>query len=154
MISLPPRPLLIAFALAAVAAGRPIHATALPQSAEPNDVAAQRVAADSLFAAGEYAAAREAYGEVVAAWPDSISVVYRLAQTRVVTGRPRESLALFQQAVAAGYRKTSALYYMAIAQGDMGDMGAAYATLDTMMAAGFRSTREQGAPHFRDRKRR
>lgn len=139
MISLPPRPLLIAFALTAVAAGRPSHATGLPQSVEPNEVAAQRVAADSLFAAGEYAAAREAYGEVVAAWPDSISVVYRLAQTRVVTGRPRESLALFRQAVAAGYRKTSALYYRAIAQGDMGDMGAAYATLDTMMAAGFRN---------------
>lgn len=98
-----------------------------------------RAAADSLFAQGNYSAARDHYERVVAAWPDSVAVVYRLAQTRVVTGRPRESLALFQQAVAAGYRKTSALYNMAIALGDMGDMAAAYATLDTMMAAGFRN---------------
>lgn len=102
-------------------------------------VAGVRAAADSLFAEGEYAAARDRYEEVVAAWPDSMRVVYRLAQTRVVTGRPETSLDLFRQTVAADYRKTSALYYMAVALGDMGDMSAAYATLDTMMAAGFRN---------------
>lgn len=138
-MNLRPRLILVTFALAAAIAIQPSRAVALPQARDADDVAARRAVADSLFAAAKYPAAREAYSEVVAAWPDSLAVAYRLAQTLVVTGRPRESLALFRQVIAAGYRKTSALYYMAIAQGDMGAMAAAYATLDTMMAAGFRN---------------
>lgn len=98
-----------------------------------------RARADSLFSAGEYAAAREAYDTVVAAWPDSMRLLYRLAQTRAVTGQPERSFGLFRKAIHGDYRITSALYYMAIAHGELGDMAAAYATLDTMMAAGFRN---------------
>lgn len=114
-----------------------VAASGLAQDA--GELPSLRAEADSLYGAEKYEDASRLYREVVAAWPDSVAIAYRLAKTLVVTGRPEESLPYLRRTIDAGLSVTSALYYTAIARGDMGDMSAAFATLDTMMSAGFRN---------------
>jgi len=61
------------------------------------DLPALAARADSLFRAGERAAAGRLYREVVAADPENSRAVYRLAE---LSERPAEALALFQRYVA------------------------------------------------------
>lgn len=103
------------------------------------DPAALRARADSLVSSDSIAASLPLYRRVVEAWPDSVRVVYRLGQVLLYLGEPEESLARFRFALDREYRRTSALYNTAVALSQLGRMDEAFATLDEMMAAGFRN---------------
>lgn len=105
---------------------------AVPHAASP---AAQR--ADSLYQAQDWRAAAAAYEKLVATAPGDATAWFRLATSLYSLGEHARAAAAFGRAARAGIPPQVARYNQACSQALAGDRDGAFATLDTLLEAGF-----------------
>jgi tetratricopeptide (TPR) repeat protein len=92
--------------------------------------------ADSLYRAGNYAAAAEAYEPLTRSSPDSARYWAQLGISLHETGKYQGALAAYRRSLALT-RSPTIVYNVAAAHARLGERDSAFAWLDSSLAAGF-----------------
>lgn len=124
-------------ALVLAAAGLTV-AAASAQDLSPAEHYRLRLAADSLYAAGAWEAAADAYGRVHASSPQDLDALFRRARSLFMAGRTEAAVLEVEPALDGGFGpEAETAYRIGRARAEAGDVEAALEWLERALAAGF-----------------
>src|SRR5262245_19854446 len=97
------------------------------------------VPADTLYAHQDWGRAAVAYEQLTRREPSNGAAWYRLGVSYAQSGHPDQAIPAYRRAQSLGYAPASTTYNLACAYARTNDKERAFAALDSLVAAGFRS---------------